>query len=193
MSWWSEIKHKLTGAPAAPPSPDPAAKALPTARWLDAADNRFGIPVLDLTPITQTMPSATQDPAVAARAVGWAKNTGAELEDAALQAAAPIACALRYPAAPVLPDGLLFTPSRMEEKWVIAFRRGAILAARSWTGIVDAVAETRREGDELVVHALRLAEPTALRTFGDPVQTREIAEAEGKPEVVALLDRHARR
>jgi len=171
MSWWSKLKRKLTGAPGGDPSSEPRPEARPAARWRDAADNRFGVPVLDLTPITQTMLSATKDPALAARAVGWGKSTGAELDDAALQAVAPIACALRYPAAPVLPDGLLFTPSRMEEKWVIAFRSGAILAARSWTGIVEAVAETQREGDELVVHALRFAERTALRSFDDPVQT----------------------
>lgn len=37
----------------------------------DAADNRFGVPILDLSEITQTMLSATTDPAIAARAVGW--------------------------------------------------------------------------------------------------------------------------
>lgn len=165
------MKRKLAGAPGGDSAPDPQSEAPPAARWRDAADNRFGIPVLDLTEITQTMLSATTDPAIAARAVGWGESTGAELDDAALRAVAPIACALRYPAAAVLPDGLLFTPSRMEEKWVIAFRRGAILAARSWTGIVEAVAETWRDGDELVVNALRLAEATALRSFGDPVRT----------------------
>jgi hypothetical protein len=164
------MKRKLDGSPGPAPASGPPPEAPPAARWRDAADNRFGVAVLDLTPITQTMLSATKDPAVAARAVSWGKSTGAELDDAALRAVAPISCALRYPAASVLPDGLLFTPSRMEEKWVIAFRRGAVLAARSWTGIVEAVGETRRDGDELVVHALHLAETTALRSFGDPVQ-----------------------
>jgi hypothetical protein len=165
MSWWSNLKRKLAG-----PDPQPE-KSTPAAQWIDAAENRFGIPVLDLTPVTQGMLSATKDPAVAARAVGWGKSTGAELDDAALRAVAPITCSLRYPAARELPDGLLFTPSQMEEKWVIAFRRGSILAARSWTGAVEAVAETRREEDALVVQALRIADPSSLCMLGDPVQT----------------------
>ena len=165
------MKRKPVSAPAGDPAPEPQPEAPPAAHWRGAADNRFGVPVLDLTEITQTMLSATTDPAIASRAVGWGESTGDELDDAALRAVAPIACALRYPAAAVLPDGLLFTPSCMEEKWVIAFRRGAIVAARSWTGIVEVVAETRRDGGELVVHALHLAETTSLRSFGDPVRT----------------------
>jgi hypothetical protein len=164
MSWWSDLKRKLSASPDPQPQQPP-----PAARWLPANENRFGVPVLDLTPITQGMLSTTRDPAVAARAVSWGKSTGAELDDAALQAVAPIVCDLRYPAAPVLPDGLLFMPSCMEEKWVIALRSGSILAARSWTGVVEAVAETRREEDALVVHALRVADPSALRMLGDPV------------------------
>jgi ankyrin repeat protein len=170
MSWWSDMKRKLAGSPRGAPTPEPRG-ASPGARWRDAAENRFGVPVLDLSPVTQGMLSTTRDPAIAARAVGWGTSTGAELDDAALGAVAPLACALRYPAASLLPEGLLFTPGCMEEKWVIALRGGAILAARSWTGGVEAVAETRREGAELVVHTLRVADPSALRVFGDPVLT----------------------
>jgi hypothetical protein len=165
MSWWSNMKRKLSGS--SDPQPE---ESSPAARWIAAAENRFGVPVLDLTPITRGVLSTTKDPAIAARAVGWGTSTGAELDDAALRVVAPISCTLRYPAAPVLPEGLLFTPSCMEEKWVIAFRRGSILAARSWTGGVEAVAETRREEDALVVHALQVADPSSLRIFGDPVQ-----------------------
>jgi hypothetical protein len=171
MSWWSRMKGKLGGGQDGndPPSED-SRTVSPTAEWRDAAATTFGFAILDLTPATRGMVSFTQDPAIAKRAISWARSTGSELDVAHLEGLAPIACELRYPVAPILPDGLLFTPSCMEEKWVLAHRKGTVLAARSWTGIVDAVAETQRDGDVLVIRVLRVRETSVLRRFGDPVQ-----------------------
>jgi len=139
-------------------------------RWFEADQNPFGVRVLDLRPALDGLLSTTKDHANAERAMSWAASGPAGLDDAPVRGAAPIACALRYPAAAVLPDGLLFTPSCMEEKWVLAYRGGAILAARSWTGTVEAVASCRRDGDALVVFELRLAGESSLATYGDPVK-----------------------
>ena len=116
------------------------------------------------------MISTTKDPALASRSVSWASSTGTELDDSALLSRPPIAGELRYPAAKLLPTGLLFTPRRMEEKWVLAYRPGKLLAARSWTGTVEAVAEAVHDGEALTLRNLRIAEPSALRAVGDPLQ-----------------------
>jgi Ankyrin repeats (3 copies)/Ankyrin repeat len=95
--------------------------------------------------------------------VSWGSSTGAELDARPLLALPAIPCALRYPAAHSLPDGILYAPPSMDFKWVLALREGRLLAARSWTGTVEAVATAQREGDELVVGPLRVAEASALR------------------------------
>src|SRR5205823_4538993 len=78
---------------------------------------------------------------------------------------------LRYPCAHSVPDGLLYAPPSMDEKWVLALRDGRLLAARSWTGAVAAVADARRDGDTLVLERLRLAENSGLEIFGSAVDT----------------------
>jgi hypothetical protein len=72
-----------------------------------------------------------------------------------------------------LPDGLLFAPTSMDEKWVIAWRNGIIIAARSWTGMVDAIADARIEGSTLVIERIRAVESSPLVMVGDIPDTFE--------------------
>ena len=141
--------------------------SLPTPRWREPDATPFDVPVLDLSAITQGITSTTKDPAVAERAGSWRTSVGDELDGSALEPLEPVACELRYPVATIFPDGLIFTPSAMEDKWVIAHRNGALLAARSWTGNVDLVARTRREGDTLIAYELRCGEESVLASIGD--------------------------
>jgi hypothetical protein len=161
-SWWDRIKGKHGPKPELEPEPEQ-----PRARWLDASETRFGVPVLDLISITGTMLSTTGDPALAQRAISWRTSVGDELDPSAVLEREPVACSLRYPADPLVSDGLLFAPSKMEHKWVVALRGGRILLARSWTGEVVAVLDGRREGDELILTELRVRDDSGLETFGD--------------------------
>jgi hypothetical protein len=88
--------------------------------WLapDDRGNPFGVPLLDLMEVQQLI-STTRDPACASRAVSWRGSTGAELDPAALLHLPPLECALRYPAAKRLPDGILYAPPSMDFKWVL--------------------------------------------------------------------------
>jgi hypothetical protein len=143
--WW----EKPLGRPEkAKPAPTSAARAQPgkaqppqPARWLapDDAGNLFGVPLLDLM-MLQGLISTSQDPACAARSVSWGASVGKELSPAPLLELLPIECELRYPAAKSLPGGILYAPPSMDFKWVTALRAGHLLAARSWTGVVEAVA-----------------------------------------------------
>lgn len=175
-SWWQRLKRKL-GSPGSEPRREPGLESeeradAPRERalWLAADANRFGMPVLDLISITGQLLSVTTDPSVAARAVSWGRSSGAELDLTPLNGVAPLTCSLRYPAEPLLGDGLLFTPQEMEHKWVIALRGQLLIAARSWTGEVAAIADVRREGHELVVERVRLREGLGLAELGDPLQ-----------------------
>jgi ankyrin repeat protein len=125
--------------------------------------------VLDLVAITGNLVSTSTDPAAARSAMSWRWRTVEELPtDIAIARSLP--CDLTYDADPELPDGWLYLPSRMEEKWVIGYRGGRILLVRSWSGAVVATAEVHREGSRVHVTRLDLADDT-LASFGDPVHT----------------------
>jgi len=94
--------------------------------------------------------------------VSWGNSLGKELVVEPLLKLPAIACTLRYPAAKSVPDGILYAPPTMDFKWVIALQEGRLLAARSWTGAVEAVADARRDGDALVLERLRIAEVSGL-------------------------------
>lgn len=161
--------------------PDPAR----TASWIAAADNRFGVPILDLIAVTGGITSTTKDPQVAKRSMSWSSTLVADLA-LEMTIRESLDCDLRYTADPVLPDGWLFTPPAMEQKWAIAYRDGAIYLVRSWTGEVKAIGRTRRDAGHLVIDRIELADD-ALRSFGDPVETFDwVVRAYALNDVVPL-------
>lgn len=149
-----------------------AARVTPgEALWIEASENRFGVRVLDLRPVTQGMISTSEDPENAARAVSWGTATVeaiAPFEPGADGARVP--CQLEYPIARSFPDGLLYAPPAMEQKWALFHRAGTIVAVRSWGGQVAAVARGARQGDRLVLRELEVMS-LGLGPFGDPVAT----------------------
>jgi hypothetical protein len=147
----------------------PADAAHQRASWIAADANPFGVPVLDLISITGGMISTSTDPLQAEMSMSWSSKLVKELPTAFV-ARRTIACELHFPTDGDVPDGWLFTPSKMEEKWAIAYRDQRIWMIRSWTGEVKAVAGTRRGKDEIVVERIELADD-GLSTFGDAVAT----------------------
>lgn len=174
--WWKKLFGKRSKGsdpgerPIAQNGAAPAAKA----RWLapDDPGNPFGVPLLDLM-VTQQLIATSSDRAVAERAMSWRTSTGAELNIARVLERPAVDCEIRLPIDRALPDGLLFAPSSMDEKWVIAWRQGRIVAARSWTGTVDAVADARVDGAMLVIERIRAVEDSVLVAYGALPQTFE--------------------
>lgn len=141
-------------------------------RWLeeDETGNPFATRVLDLTPVTKTMTSMSEDLETARRVISWRPEAVSDFDTTFEKAPPPIPCELRYPAASVLPDGLLFRPQTMEHKWVLALRGTQLIFARSWTGAVELVAGIRHASNELVVEEVRPSqEDGALAWLGDLV------------------------
>ena len=160
MAFWDRFRKKK-------PAGDPGRPV-----WLAAEDNPFGFPVLDLAPAVGGLISTSTDPEVAARAVSWSGGIGEELFGPMSATRSPgsiIECELRYSADRPLPDGLLFCPTAMEEKWVFAIRGDRLRVARSWTG--DVAIEARLDRDErlITVRELRVTDVSILEAFGDPV------------------------
>ncbi len=147
----------------------PAEATQQRASWIAADANPFGVPVLDLISITGGMISTTTDPLQAQMSMSWSSKLVKELPRAFVAKSA-IGCELHFPIDGDVPDGWLFTPTKMEEKWAIAYRDRRIWMIRSWTGEVKAVAGTRSGKGEIVVDRIEVADD-ALSTFGDPVAT----------------------
>jgi hypothetical protein len=166
MSWWKRLSDRVFGQGQGTPEA-PTSKP---AKWLGADDpgNPFGVPILDLMSNLELI-SATKDASLASRAVSWRPGQHERLNFTL--DGERINCNLNYRAALALPDGMLFVPSAMEEKWVIAWRNGQIAAARSWSGETEAVAEAELQSGWLRVTKLTIATKSSLRSFGDPVST----------------------
>jgi hypothetical protein len=166
MSWWSKLWKGFGGEPKnAPEKP----RSEP-AEWLAADDpgNPFDVPILDLMS-NLGVTSTTQDPALAERSVSW--RAGQHERLAWKLDGERFSCDLSYDAATSLPDGMLFVPAAMEDKWVIAWRHGKIAAARSWTGATEAIGEAHLEAGRLRISSLSIAASSTLRALGDPVGT----------------------
>lgn len=168
MSFWDRFRKKKSGRNDSRTS-DGNKNKPPV--WVAAADNRFGIAVLDLTPAIGGLTSFSTDPEQARRAISWGAGIGEELFAGDIAPVETIDCELRYPSDSPLPDGLLFCPSAMEEKWVFALRGDTLRLARSWTGDVAVEARLQRNDDEIEVRQLRCTDGSPLTVFGDPAST----------------------
>lgn len=108
--------------------------------WVEAAENPWGVRLLDVRAVTENMISTSSDPQCAANALSFGGDDGS-----AFVAEEPIVprkakAHLQYRVDGPLADGALFIPWEMEQKWAIFHRQGRILFVRSWTRKLHAVA-----------------------------------------------------
>lgn len=124
---------------------------LPEIPWVRAADNPWGVDVLDVRPITLTMLSTSKDPTCAANAVSYSQDDGAGFIGQEPPVARRIDATLRFPIDRVLADGVLFAPRQMEHKWALFHHGGSILCVRSWLRQVRVIARTRTAVDAVEI------------------------------------------
>jgi hypothetical protein len=120
--------------------------ALSELRWLEAADNPFGIRVLDCRSVALGMISTTADPAIAQRFVDLRSSAGTEHLGQVPNDAVRWQCDLTYPIDGQLPEGPLFVAGEMEDKWDIYLHSDHLYFARSWTGVLVSRARIRFVG-----------------------------------------------
>jgi ankyrin repeat protein len=128
---------------------------VPQVRWLDPAENPWGIRVLDVRPMTLGMLSMSTDQQCAINAMSFRQDDGTGFIDVQPTESRQIPANLRFRIDKHLADGALFIPQEMEHKWAIYYHRGKIICIRSWQRQVAAIAETRIVGDFLEVTAIR--------------------------------------
>jgi len=117
--------------------------------WLAADQNPWGVRVLDVRPVTETMISTSSDPQCAANAMAFRGKDGASFIGAQPVSNDSFSADLIYPIDKILADGVLFSPSVMEHKWAIYHHQAHILFVRSWTHKVHLIAGVQTEGDHI--------------------------------------------
>lgn len=160
MNWFKKL---FGGADKKGEEPSPASK---TASWLesDSPDNPFGVRILNLMDNLQLL-STSKDAKAAEMAVSWRPGDQRRLEVKREGEGTP--CDLSYPIGNRLPDGMLFLPRAMEDKWVIAWREGAVIFARSWSGETAVTIDAHIEEDGRL-HLTRIyTEDSGLEPFGE--------------------------
>src|SRR5262245_5819056 len=117
---WGWLKRLFAGSPAGPPG----GADVPEVAWVAAADNPWGVPVLDVRPVTLTMISTSANLVCAQNAVSYSQEDGTSFAGARPPSGRVAPADLRYRIDRVLADGALFLPDAMEHKWAIFHHGG---------------------------------------------------------------------
>jgi len=135
------------------PQNDPLA----TVSWVAAADNPFGVELLNCCEYSQSMLALSANPAVAESFVLLRNSDGAQHRGKTPERAVTLECTPQYPHMGAPKDGPLFKAETMEDKWDIYLYEGELYFARSWTGSLEycAAIETTDAAAKLVAITAR--------------------------------------
>jgi len=127
----------------------------PQIPWIEAADNPWGVRVLDVRPVTLTMLSASADPQCASNAVSFGQDDGTSFIGEEPPATRVAEASLTFPVDRMLADGVLFVPREMEHKWALFYHRGEVICVRSWLRKVQVVARVEQREDQVEITQVR--------------------------------------
>lgn len=122
---------------------------IPELHWIEAADNPWGVRVLDVRPVTLGMLSSSSDPQCAANAISFGQEDGITFIGEDPPSSRVIEASLHFPIDRILADGVLFIPREMEHKWAIFYHRGEIICVRSWLRKVQLIARLEQHPDSI--------------------------------------------
>ena len=120
-------------------------------KWVEAADNPWGVRVLDVRQVTLGLISTSKDPMCAHNAGSYGQDDGTGFAGQRPAIQRTVQTGLCFRKDRLLADGALFIPRTMEHKWAIYFHQGRILFIRSWLRTVVATAEVEQSGEEVRV------------------------------------------
>lgn len=124
-------------------------------RWIEAENNPWLVRVLDVRPVTLGSRSAVKSAEHADNAFALGQEDGIGFVGQMPEVDRTIDASLRFRVAPILAEGVLFTPRVMEHKWACYFYDHRIIVVRSWLRRVMLVAETVSEPDWLEIVSIR--------------------------------------
>jgi hypothetical protein len=130
---------------------EPKEESLP---WIEPAQNPWGVRVLDLRPITQTMVATSSDPQFASNAVSYNAEDGTTFIDMPPSDTTSISANIIIPIDKMLAPGVLFIPRTMEHKWAIYYHNNTLIFVRSWLRQVVITAKTVQRDNALVIESI---------------------------------------
>ncbi len=145
---WDKIKRMLGGK-------SESTSQTPSLNWIEAADNPWGVRVLDVRPVTLTMLSTSTDPQCATNAVSFGQDDGSSFIGEMPPTRGMTEASLRFPVDRILADGVLFLPREMEHKWALFYHRGEVICVRSWLRKVQVVARVEQRHGHIEITQVR--------------------------------------
>lgn len=122
--------------------------------WIEASENPWGLKILDLRPISQTMLSTSKDEKMAVNAISYGGEDGTHFWNKKPINDSIIITDLRIPIDSTLEPGVLFTPNTMEHKWAIFFDGENLIFVRSWMREVFVKAKTNQNNNILNIESI---------------------------------------
>ena len=132
MNWRRWLRRGKPDEPAG--TTETPVDPLEMVRWLPAAQNPFGVDVLDCSVFAGTMVAMTSNADVAKRFTELRESDGHHCRDQDPNALT-MACHLEYPSDSHT-EGPIFKAAQMEDKWDVFLLESNLYFARSWTGDV---------------------------------------------------------
>ncbi len=120
-------------------------------KWVETANNQWGIRVLDISPVTQHMTSTSQNPQMAKNAISYNGEDGVVFWRKAPANKTIIDTHLTLVTDKKLLPGIIFIPQAMEHKWAIYFDGEFLIFVRSWLREVFVIAKTTQKENELTI------------------------------------------
>ena len=99
--------------------------------WVEAADNPWGVRVLDVRPVTHSMILVSRDEQHAVNAISWSTDDGSTFIGEEPSVTRIVETNLRFPIDRVLAEGVLFAPADMDQKWALFYHGGKIICVDS--------------------------------------------------------------
>ena len=124
-------------------------------KWINAEQNPWGLKILDLRPISQTMLSTSKDPKMATNAISYSQEDGTTFKDYLPKSERVISSNLTIPTDGKLEEGVLFNPSTMENKWAIYFMNNRLIFIRNWLREAFVIAKTTQENGQIKITEIR--------------------------------------
>lgn len=123
--------------------------------WIESSQNPWGIKLLDLRPVTQTMLATSTDPQIASNALSYNAEDGTTFIDASPSDDTSISSNIIIPTDKMLAPGVLFIPQAMEHKWAIYYHNNTLIFVRSWLRQVIITAKAIQKENVLVIESIK--------------------------------------
>jgi hypothetical protein len=153
----SEVNEGVRGAapPGSPVNPGGAAKQPLHIPLVKSTENPWGVPLLDVRPLTLSMLSTSKDPQCAVNAVSFQGDDGTSFISQQPSVDRSITTKIVFPIDRMLCDGVLFAPRQMEHKWALFYHQRRIICVRSWLRLVSVIAHVEEREDCVEVTHIR--------------------------------------